>query len=342
VRARVTLLDAELEQLSDARRTDATSEAAEKRRKRIKELLERAADATETRGPTRWGRDFIAWWRGSAIERAWLSIHDAELLLVEWRSLPQLKAGRAALLSLVTQAIPAKDHRRKEIEEQLTDRHWRTPMAANRIEYEVALREAYQASDAQYARVRSFRNCVMTASVIMLLLVGALAGLGFADPEAVPLCFAPDTPAGQQPSGDRAAGATTQATICPTSEHGGPSGGDIAIVELLGVLGAAAAAGIAIRRIRGTSTPYSVPIVLAVFKLPAGAFAAFMGLLLLHAGFVPGFSALDSQGEILGYALVFGFSQELATRLVDQRAQAVLDQTPETEPSDPTKTATNG
>ena len=50
-----------------------------------------------------------------------------------------------------------------------------------------------------------------------------------------------------------------------------------------------------------------------------------LGLVLMAGGFVPGLSALDSSAQILAWALVFGFSQQLLTRLVDQRANTLLE-----------------
>jgi hypothetical protein len=82
----------------------------------------------------------------------------------------------------------------------------------------------------------------------------------------------------------------------------------------------------------GTSTPYGLPVALAVLKVPAGALTAVAGLLLLGGGFAPGFSNLDSQRQILAYALVFGYAQQIATRLVDDRAQTVLNKVPSKDP----------
>ena len=50
-----------------------------------------------------------------------------------------------------------------------------------------------------------------------------------------------------------------------------------------------------------------------------------LGLVLMSGGFVPGLSALDTSAQILAWALVFGFSQQLLTRLVDQRANTLLE-----------------
>ena len=51
----------------------------------------------------------------------------------------------------------------------------------------------------------------------------------------------------------------------------------------------------------------------------------FLGLLLMRGQFVPGLSALDTSAQILAWALVFGYAQQLFTRLVDQQGQTVLE-----------------
>jgi hypothetical protein len=45
----------------------------------------------------------------------------------------------------------------------------------------------------------------------------------------------------------------------------------------------------------------------------------------MRGQFVPGLSALDTSAQILAWALVFGYAQQLFTRLVDQQAHSVLD-----------------
>jgi hypothetical protein len=101
--------------------------------------------------------------------------------------------------------------------------------------------------------------------------------------------------------------------------------GDVILIELIGLAAATLAAAAAVRRIHGTSTPYGVPFAVAVVKLPSGALTAALGLLLMRADFIPGLSALDSPAQIIGWAIIFGYAQQLFTRLVDQRAQTVLD-----------------
>jgi len=114
----------------------------------------------------------------------------------------------------------------------------------------------------------------------------------------------------------------------PPAGKGHPAPGDVGLVALLGLLGGALSAAVAVRKLSGTSTPYAVPITLSVLKLPFGALTAVAGLLLLHGQFVPGLSELDSQGQILAYAVVLGVAQQVATQFVDRRAHEVLSMQP--------------
>jgi hypothetical protein len=162
---------------------------------------------------------------------------------------------------------------------------------------------------------------------VLSLLVFAMCLLGARNPKAIPLCFNPSST-----SAVTAAGALQK--VCPTAEIANPNApprGDVAVVALMGVLGAALSATLAVQKLRGTAAPYSVPVSLALFKLPSGALTAIAGLLLIKGGFVPGFSQLDSQGQILAYAIAFGVAQHLVTRLVDQRADDVLSNLPSKE-----------
>jgi hypothetical protein len=68
-----------------------------------------------------------------------------------------------------------------------------------------------------------------------------------------------------------------------------------------------------------------VPVALAALKLPTGAATAVLGLLLMRGEFIPGLSALDSSAQIVSWAIVFGYAQQLFTRFVDQQGNTVLD-----------------
>jgi hypothetical protein len=58
-------------------------------------------------------------------------------------------------------------------------------------------------------------------------------------------------------------------------------------------------------------------------------------MLLLGGDFVPGLSELDNQPQILAYALLFGYAQQIVSRLIDDQAHTVLDRLPAKESGTP-------
>ena len=59
----------------------------------------------------------------------------------------------------------------------------------------------------------------------------------------------------------------------------------------------------------------------------------------MRGGFVPGLSDLDSPEQILAWAVIFGYAQELFTRLVDNQANTVLNDIGSTSPTAQAPTA---
>lgn len=186
--------------------------------------------------------------------------------------------------------------------------------------------------------LRSFRNVVVLTTVVMAVLAIGVALMGYHSPTWLPLCFAPEQsgqavvvcPTGQSEpftpaQSGLAAPEGTQARDIDdvVAETAKPE--DLMVVELVGLTAAAVAAAAAIRNIKGSSERYGLPLALAALKLPTGAVTAFLGLLLMRGQFVPGLTALDTTAQILAWALVFGFAQELFTHFVDQQGQTVLN-----------------
>jgi hypothetical protein len=199
-------------------------------------------------------------------------------------------------------------------------------------------------------RVRSFRNMLLAGTLALSIAAAGLAVLGVLRPDVAPLCFQPggqvvcptemaalDEDAGTTDKGAQSApqtAATSEAVESPAEKADADRATrttvndiDVPFIELMGLIGAALACATSLRRMRGTSNPYSVPLALAVLKLPTGALTAVLGLLLMRGEFVPGLTALDSPAQIVAWAIVFGYSQQLFTRFVDQRGQTVLDST---------------
>ena len=198
------------------------------------------------------------------------------------------------------------------------------------------VRGASSAALREHIRLGSFQYVLIITAALMTVLAIGVAITGFFRPTLIPMCFAPQE-----------GGVVT--VVCPThqSQPFVPTGqpgqpgvqvadiddvvqatakpADLLVVELVGLTAAAIAAAAAIRRIKGSSERYGLPVSLAALKLPTGAITAFLGLLLMRGQFVPGLSALDTSAQILAWALVFGYAQQLFTRLVDQQGQTVLD-----------------
>ena len=207
-------------------------------------------------------------------------------------------------------------------------------------EHEVIVAAFHSASGEsrrKQTRVRSFRNMLLICALMLTVAAAGLALLGALRPDLTPLCFQPDgrvvcptqmtAVAGDVPvTGQPAAGETpaAQAKLDEMARRiAAPV--DVLLIEIMGLIGAALAGAAALRGMRGTSIPYGVPLALAVLKLPTGALTAALGLLLMRGEFVPGLTALDSPAQIIAWAIVFGSSQQLFTRFVDQRGQSVLD-----------------
>lgn len=260
------------------------------------------------------------------------------------------------LLAHVRAHLPSDDPRRVRIEElyEWATAHWSNNQpprgipkirkqdpeklpARDRDAMVSAVREASSQARREVTRVRSYRNLLWVTAMLLVLSATGMIVLGALSPSTVPLCFNP-----------------TGLVVCPTEDRDirGQAGSagqppeeltpaqqekvenvmrrtanpwDIAVVELVGLLGAALAVGHSLRRMRGTSTEFSLPVALAALKLPTGALTALLGLLLMRGGFVPGLTALDNPAQILAWAIIFGSAQQLVTRFVDQRAQGILE-----------------
>jgi hypothetical protein len=177
-------------------------------------------------------------------------------------------------------------------------------------------------------RVRSFRNVIIVTTILLAALASAVAILGFKNRDALPLCFQPGDvvvcPTNQRPIELRPGETEPDPRDIENAIDQAVRGSDALLIEFVGLLGASLAATTGLRRIRGTAGPYSLPVALALLKVPSGALTAFLGLQLIRAQFIPGLTALDSSAQIVAWAIVLGYAQQLFTRVVDQQAETVL------------------
>jgi hypothetical protein len=351
----VTLTRAkELEALSLWVRPRNTRENDEVRAKAICRHLDAARQAAcrEPLHPNRWFRILR---NEPLIERAMSNLDAAEADLLTLAPDSYILGQMPGLLNHVQRHLPRTDARRQvferiawrlgikdpdhpllQKEKDSSPADMEATVKDERRKIISIVRAASSAALREHVRLRSFRNVVVVTAILMAVLAIGVAITGFFRPTLVPLCFAPEE-----------AGVVT--VVCPTSQSEPfiPVGGefqfdvpirdidnvveetanpqDLIVVELVGLTAAAIATAAAIRRIRGSSERYGLPVALAALKLPTGAITAFLGLLLMRGQFVPGLSALDTSAQILAWALVFGYAQQLFTRLVDQQGQTVLD-----------------
>lgn len=329
---REALLNAVTEHLDAARQVAAPAEAVPRRRRP-------------------WFRD------GPPLERAISNLDAAEAHLVNLAPADYVLGQMPSILAHVQCHLLRTDPRRTELERiasriglrdpsrskhengEVTLDEKRRVVNEERVKIVSAMRAAGSASLREQIRVRSFRNVVAFTTIVMLFLAIAVAVIGAVRPTLIPLCFAPEDagqavvvcptaqsdpfPTSTEDGATQPSATTLQDIDTATADTATPL--DLFVVELVGFVAAAVAAAGAIRGLRGSSERYWLPAWLAFLKLPTGAVTAFLGLLLMRGQFVPGLSALDTSAQILAWALVFGYAQQIFTRLVDRQGQVVLD-----------------
>ncbi|GGU81033.1 hypothetical protein GCM10010260_11680 [Streptomyces filipinensis] len=253
----------------------------------------------------------------------------AFILYLRAASLAETAPMMPAILGTVRENLPSNDLRRKAVEsiaEGISAKK-STLTESDRETVLDTLAAANQARTTKTIRIRDFVRIVSIVSLLLTAVAVGVAALGAYRPTAVPLCFVPQTPAGGY------------FTVCPL---GVASGGDPAfpntratdpadylVVQIIGLVSAGLAAATALHQMRGSTTPYNVSLALAALKLPTGALTAPLGLLFIHGGFIPGLSALDSSAQVIAWAIVFGYSQQILTRLVDNQAKSILGDPPD-------------
>jgi hypothetical protein len=282
-------------------------------------LLDKARKAAHRRDPVPYR--FPNWWGGRLVEAAYQNLHAAEALMAHLYGPDELLAEIPEAVSRVEAGLNRDDPRTRAAL-RLTEYTSRSDLGSARARLSKAIEVGHNAGDRDHTRLRGFRNAVLAAALVVTVLLVAFGGYMLFNHERIPLCFTPANAEGEPPS-----------WVCPTGEYaigaGSPtSPHDFFVVALLGLLGGAFSAALAIRSLSGTTTPYDIPLMLAILKLPLGVLTALGFLIALRGEFVPGLSELDSQGQILAYALVFGYSQQLLSGLLDRHAQGLLASAP--------------
>lgn len=278
----------------------------------INEFIDRATAAADRQDPV--PSRIFNWFAGVLVETAYRNLHAARAQIVDLYTWEEIDAEMPSAVARAHMTLNRGDPRCISLEALRG-----LPKDKRRVWLRRLIEDGYEGVDTKHAQLRGFRNITLYAAVVTILLVAMTVFVVSLHPSVMPLCF-PDPTATETPP---------ILKNCPTrTKVFLPTGGDIWVVALVGLLGGALAATVAIRKLQGSSTPYDVPVALAWLKVPLGAFTAILGLVAIQGGFIPGLSALDSQEQILAWALLLGFAQQLFTGLLDKRAQDLLSGIP--------------
>jgi predicted acylesterase/phospholipase RssA len=287
----------------------------------------RAAEANRNLGR------IIAGWSGADVANAWTELHSARQALLLVADEDEVRATVPTLVSKVRRYIGKSDPLRAELERILKaatpTAHLARPPLHREDLFEV--RQAVDgASDQLFAEIKHFRNVLFA---VTLILAGGLVAMVILERELkfLPLCpqteattSAPQASASAAPAvmqeRNHPYGATTAAVAC-----------DSGCAEVIPVIGWGAFAGLlgavfALRKLRPRAGPYALPVSQAALRVPLGAATALAGIVLLQSRTI---DALDSvrAPAVYAYVLLFGFSQELVSRLIDKKAGALTEAT---------------
>lgn len=342
--ARATELRGRLRELRCHHRLHVDSEDVVEQIERHLAAAEEAASNRRENGKKvrAWTR-IVAAWRGAAVERSDSELDAAEATLLRIAPPAYVIGQLPAILARARTHLPASDPRFLRLcrlAELYADHGAVVTDAEPTLREEdreaivAALRAATLEERRAIARIRSFRNILLSAAAALTLCGIGILLVGVNKPSVIPLCFTPDNAVvcptrSEPPPKQQTAASANEANTPPVDAaldgrvRDLASDWDVVVILLLGLLGAAVASAAALRKAEGTSTPYSLPMALALLKLPTGALTAFLGIVLMRGQFIPGLSALDSSAQIAAWAIIFGYAQQLFTQLVDGQAQGV-------------------
>lgn len=246
-----------------------------------------------------------AWWTGWRVERAWRALHEAEVHLTA--ADPELAARLPGLRERVAIGLAENDLRRRALDELACAD---PPSAADRAVVTDVVRASFDASDEAHAAARAFRNKLVVAAVVLVGLTTLLGVLGFARPGFLPMCVERvDTPGH---------------VVCASGDTT-PSPADVWLTQVMGAAGAVVSTVVLLVRRRPSLSPYILIGYQASIKVLLGALLAVFGVLALGAGVGDGLIGLRGQAALLIAAVVFGYGQQLGTRLLDNYADHLLD-----------------
>jgi hypothetical protein len=171
-----------------------------------------------------------------------------------------------------------------------------------------ALGAALSSEDDQQAQVRRFRGVLIGTFASLIIVVAILAIVGIFHAKLIPVCLPK-------------AGAKAGTLVCPGGTSA-PGAADLPLVLGLGAIGATLAVAKNLTGLKPVGVRYSLSVAQGMVKVTLGAITAVLGLLILQTqSNLPG--VLGTQQAILASAVVFGYSQQIFTGLIDRQATSL-------------------
>ncbi len=257
------------------------------------------------------------YYSGASIERCWSAIHSASAALFMAYDESELPAQAARLRGLL-QALPDLDWQLALVTEIINELEpHKEPKRRTRTKKELSVMrarlrqihlDAMDASSSLQIQARTLRNTLLVASGALFAVLLLLGFTHMFNGCIFKICT--------NVSGH---------SVCP----GGASAHsvDVFTVELAGMLGGLLSAVIPLATGERIKTPYRVFNHQMLLKILAGAATALAGVLLVESHVVSQIK-FGSTATLLGYAVFFGFSQQVLTGLVDKRANELGRETP--------------
>lgn len=249
---------------------------------------------------------FRLYYSGAHIERTWSCLHMAARRMIGLLDAATLRELLPPLRDDVERFVVDEAERQRALEQiDATRKISGKPSDQVRDDVRALAAEVNKKSDLYSREVRAFRNLLVVISTLLLAALAAVAIVQAVDSSLISFCATPD-------AGGEA--------LCPIGDQ--PGAMDVAVIELLGVVGGLLAAILPLAKAQRVPGPYGVAVAQTVLKGITGAGAAFVGVLLLQGELLIGFEP-QNDSRLLAYAVFFGFAQHVLTRLVDQRVNEI-------------------
>lgn len=300
VRSTADSLEGELQRAPDAN-PPADFKIAKDAIGRAQHLADRPA--LEVSGRFRWIQRLwhgtAAWWTGNEVNEAWQALHIAGQALLTIEDDFVVKSQLGDMAAAVVTALTPQDIRTKDYLKTLE--MLAPPKVPISLADRAQLRDIRQVcdstSDAGHGDARVYRNTLIQLGLLLSIVLAVVAIAAAFDQGFRSVFSAPKT---------------------------SPGPGYVLELELVASLAGLTSAVLTLRNYAGFQFTYGLPLVQALLKGSAGAATGLLGVLLVQSGII---SSLKPQagGGIFAIALIFGSTQYLFTRLVDQQAKVILE-----------------